>query len=121
MRVMDRNQRLLEKIKTRFNLNDTPKLYTSACIESRMTIGLFHPVIVLPEKLLTVISREECLCILSHESAHVKHDDNLAGLESPLNEKNQPDLTPKYRHPDKGYAKGNDTRLGRVHIEPFHG
>lgn len=32
------------------------------------------------EKLLAVTEHDECLSLLSHESGHIKHRDNLVGL-----------------------------------------
>ncbi len=71
---------MCREIRSRLNLKTLPDLYCSSRIESPMTIGLFYPIIVLPEKLLHAVSREELLCILSHESGHIKHRDNLIGL-----------------------------------------
>lgn len=68
------------EIRSRLNLKALPKLYSCSLIESPMTIGLFCPVIVLPAKLLEAMTPAELLCILSHESGHIKHRDNLAGL-----------------------------------------
>ncbi|MFC1781366.1 M56 family metallopeptidase [Planctomycetota bacterium] len=71
---------LLREVRSRIKLNMLPSLYSSTHIETPMTIGIIHPMIVLPEKLLTVTSREDFLCILGHESAHIKHCDNLTGV-----------------------------------------
>ncbi|MBI9018764.1 MAG: M48 family metalloprotease [Phycisphaerae bacterium] len=73
-------QQMLQKVKTILDLKIRPSLYCSADIEVPMTIGIFKPAIVMPEKLLNVTGQEENLCILAHESGHIKHFDNLAGL-----------------------------------------
>ncbi len=71
---------LLQEVQSKLQWRAMPSLYVSAEIETPMTIGILHPAIVLPEKLLTVTSREEFLCILAHESAHIQHGDNLIGV-----------------------------------------
>jgi len=76
----DRIQELLAKVKTKLELKELPQLYCSAEIESPMTIGVFRSMIVMPEKIINVTSREEYLCILGHESGHIKHYDNLTGF-----------------------------------------
>ncbi|MCP4711250.1 MAG: M48 family metalloprotease [Planctomycetes bacterium] len=76
----ERIPELLAKVKAKLELKETPQIYCSAEIESPMTIGVFRSMIVMPEKIVNVTSREEYLCILGHESDHIKHRDNLTGL-----------------------------------------
>ena len=59
---------LLQEVQSKLQWRAMPSLYVSAEIETPMTIGILHPAIVLPEKLLTVTSREEFLCILDRKS-----------------------------------------------------
>ena len=71
---------LLAKVKAKLKLKALPRLYCTDEIESPMTIGVFRSMIVMPEKLVNITSREDYLCILGHESGHIKHLDNLTGL-----------------------------------------
>ncbi|MCP4711248.1 MAG: hypothetical protein GY869_21725 [Planctomycetes bacterium] len=75
-----RMQQLLRQVTVSLGLKEPPSLFYSSEVESPMTIGIFDPVIVLPGKYLNVLSEEECLCILSHESAHIMQFDNLIGI-----------------------------------------
>ena len=79
--VADRRmQQLLQTIQAKLHLREVPRLYSSSRIESPLTVGLWHPVIVMPAKLLAVADRDECLSLLGHEAGHIKHLDNLTGL-----------------------------------------
>jgi beta-lactamase regulating signal transducer with metallopeptidase domain len=57
-----------------------PELYSSPKIESPITIGLFDPIVIIPEKLLKTLSENELKSILLHELAHIYHHDQVIGM-----------------------------------------
>ncbi len=62
---------LSENIKKENKVRRSVRILTSRCIDS-MTVGLLHPVIILPDRQLTHIQTEH---ILKHEYMHIKHGD----------------------------------------------
>ncbi|MGD9161507.1 MAG: tetratricopeptide repeat protein [Desulfobacteraceae bacterium] len=60
--------------------NRIPVLCMSPDIESPVTIGLFNPVIIIPEKLFSTLRVNELKSILLHELAHIFHNDQFMGL-----------------------------------------
>lgn len=71
---------MLQQITQTLQLRCQPNVCVSHDIDMPMTVGLFRPVIVLPENLYHTFKQDECLSVLAHESGHVKHRDNLIGL-----------------------------------------
>ena len=57
---------------------DLPVLVTPQMIEPGV-VGLFRPVLLLPEQILRHLSEDQLRAILAHESCHVQRRDNLAG------------------------------------------
>ena len=57
-----------------------PELYTSPKVESPITIGLFNPIVIIPEKLFATLSDNELKSILLHELAHIYHCDHVIGV-----------------------------------------
>ena len=57
-----------------------PELRSSSLIESPITIGLFKPTVIIPEKLLYSLNENERKSILLHELAHIYHNDQVIGL-----------------------------------------
>lgn len=60
--------------------NRMPELYISPKIESPITIGLFDPIVIIPEKLLKTLSKNELKSILLYELAHIYHHDQVIGV-----------------------------------------
>jgi beta-lactamase regulating signal transducer with metallopeptidase domain len=52
-------------------------LLQSAAIDDPVTIGIFHPAILLPSKLLPELCDHELLAIFAHEYAHIRRRDFL--------------------------------------------
>lgn len=58
-----------------FGIRRTVRLMTAASVKMPLTIGCWHPLIVLPPGLLETLSRAEADSILAHELAHIKRWD----------------------------------------------
>ena len=71
---------MLRTVARRFGKIRLPDLYTSFKLESPVTIGMLHPVVIIPEKLLSVLDKNELKSIFIHELAHIYHSDHTAGL-----------------------------------------
>jgi beta-lactamase regulating signal transducer with metallopeptidase domain len=55
-------------------------LLESTAIDDPITVGVFHPVILLPSKVLPDIGEEELSAVLAHEYGHIRRRDFLAHL-----------------------------------------
>ena len=71
---------MLRKVAGTFWKNRLPSLYSSPLIDSPITIGLFKPIVIIPEKLLPALSENELRSILLHELAHIYHYDQVIGV-----------------------------------------
>lgn len=71
-------QKLLEHCSRDLNISRTVKVRESADMPVPFTVGMFHPVIVLPSSLFSRISTKDKRHILLHELAHINR------LDSPL-------------------------------------
>lgn len=71
---------ILKNVARRFWKTRVPGLYSSSEIESPVTIGLVHPAVIVPEKLLSALDENELNSIFLHELAHIYHGDHFAGL-----------------------------------------
>jgi len=71
---------ILSEINTEFPSTKIPPVYSSPAVASPLAFGLRRPRIVLPEILISSLSRSEWRSILMHETAHLRHCDQLAGL-----------------------------------------
>ncbi len=71
---------LLKTTAAAFNKQRVPELYTSPKVESPVTIGLFSPIVIIPEKLFATLSENELKSILLHELAHIYHYDHVIGV-----------------------------------------
>jgi Zn-dependent protease with chaperone function len=71
---------IIRNIAGAFWKNHMPELYSSPKIESPITIGLFAPIVIIPEKLLKTLSENELKSILLHELAHIYHYDQVIGV-----------------------------------------
>jgi beta-lactamase regulating signal transducer with metallopeptidase domain len=80
-RISDPSVKLLLKIAQQaFYKRYTPELYTSPKVESPVTIGIFHPIIIIPEKLFSALNENELKSIMLHELAHIYHYDHIIGV-----------------------------------------
>jgi len=71
---------ILAEIKSEFPETKIPPIYSSPAVASPLAFGLRKPRIVLPEILISSLSRSEWRSILMHETAHLRHRDQLTGL-----------------------------------------
>ena len=55
----------------------TPKLVVSEKNIGPLVIGIAKPTIILPEKIVGLLSEEEITAVIGHELAHIKRKDNL--------------------------------------------
>ena len=63
-----------------FQKDRLPKIYSSPIIKSPIAIGLFNPIVIIPEKLFKTISENELKSILLHELSHIYHYDQVTGV-----------------------------------------
>lgn len=61
-------------------LRRLPAVFTSPAATSPLTVGIFRPVMIMPEKLLEKLSENEICSIVLHEFSHVWHRDHLTGI-----------------------------------------
>ncbi len=76
----DQYDKILQAVAERFRKKRLPKLYSSPLIKSPVTIGLFNPIVIIPQKLTSTITENEMKSILLHELAHIYHYDQIAGV-----------------------------------------
>jgi len=69
----DKFDGLVKSVAGAFRKSRLPELYTSAKVESPITIGLLNPVVIIPERLYGTLSENELKSILLHELAHIYH------------------------------------------------
>ncbi len=55
-------------------------LFQSADIDDPVTVGLFHPAIMLPSKVLPELSEQDLATILAHEYGHIRRRDFLTHI-----------------------------------------
>jgi len=67
-------------VRAAFPNTKLPGLYTSSAVNSPMAMGIFQPMIVLPQSLYQNLSPAELGSILVHETAHIHHRDQLFGI-----------------------------------------
>jgi beta-lactamase regulating signal transducer with metallopeptidase domain len=71
---------VLEAVQAAFPTTRLPSVLISPAVDSPVALGIFHPLIVLPESLFRNLSLEELKSILIHETAHIHHLDQLSGV-----------------------------------------
>lgn len=69
-----------ETVRAAFPKTRLPSIYLSAAIDSPVAVGILRPMIVLPQSLAENLSAEELVNILIHETAHIRHLDQISGL-----------------------------------------
>jgi beta-lactamase regulating signal transducer with metallopeptidase domain len=55
-------------------------LLESSAIDDPVTVGVFHPVILLPSKVLPDLGEEELSEVLAHEYGHIRRNDFLTHI-----------------------------------------
>jgi beta-lactamase regulating signal transducer with metallopeptidase domain len=76
----DKFDGLVRAVAGAFRKRRLPELYTSAKVESPITIGLLNPIVIIPERLYGTLSENELKSILLHELAHIYHYDHVVGV-----------------------------------------
>jgi beta-lactamase regulating signal transducer with metallopeptidase domain len=76
----DKFSGVLEAVQAAFPTTRLPSVFVSPALDSPVALGIFRPLIVLPEPLFRNLSLEELKSILIHETAHIYHLDQLSGL-----------------------------------------
>jgi beta-lactamase regulating signal transducer with metallopeptidase domain len=71
---------VLEAVQAAFPTTRLPSIFVSPAIDSPVALGVFHPLIVMPETLFRNLCPEELKSILIHETAHIHHLDQLSGF-----------------------------------------
>lgn len=69
-----------ETVRAAFPKPRLPSIYLSAAVDSPVALGILRPMIVLPQSLAENLSAEELVNVLIHETAHIRHLDQISGL-----------------------------------------
>ena len=72
--------RAIKTALTVFNTDKFPEVYISSKVESPITIGIFKPIMILPENLYISLKEDEIKSITIHEFSHIYHYDHLMGI-----------------------------------------
>jgi beta-lactamase regulating signal transducer with metallopeptidase domain len=76
----DRLSGVFETVRASFPKTRFPPIFVSPAVDSPVALGILHPMIVLPQLLYKNLSAEELTNILIHETAHIRHFDQVSGL-----------------------------------------
>jgi beta-lactamase regulating signal transducer with metallopeptidase domain len=71
---------VMETVRAAFPKTRLPSIYLSAAVDSPVALGILRPMIVLPQSLAENLSAEELVNVLIHETAHIRHLDQISGL-----------------------------------------
>ncbi|MHC5056926.1 MAG: M56 family metallopeptidase [Planctomycetota bacterium] len=71
---------VLSSLRAALSTNTLPPIMTSDRVGNPISVGVLHPVVILPANLAEALSQDELADILTHECAHVLHRDHLVGL-----------------------------------------
>jgi beta-lactamase regulating signal transducer with metallopeptidase domain len=71
---------ILQKIQKQFPRMSLPGMYTTRAIYSPAVLGIFKPILVIPDHLFATLSKNEVKSILLHELSHIYHKDQLIGV-----------------------------------------
>lgn len=69
----------METVRAAFPGTRLPSIHFSPAVDSPVALGIVHPMIVLPQSLSENLSAEELVNILIHETAHIRHLDQVSG------------------------------------------
>ncbi len=68
---------LIERWRQRYQLSRRVSVRTSSACNQAFTVGVFRPVIFLPEQLLSKLNSDDIDAVLGHEFAHIKRCDDI--------------------------------------------
>jgi len=71
---------MMSQLKQRLGVRRSVALKTSSQVHIPMSMGVFSPVIILPDGLIDDVPRDQLSMILTHELAHIKRCDYLTSL-----------------------------------------
>ena len=71
---------VMETVRVAFPGTRLPSVHISPAVDSPVALGIRRPMIVLPQSLAENLSAEELINILIHETAHIRHLDQISGL-----------------------------------------
>ena len=71
---------VMQTVRTAFPRTRLPSIHVSPAVDSPVALGVVRPMIVLPQSLSENLSAEELVNILIHETAHIRHLDQISGL-----------------------------------------
>jgi beta-lactamase regulating signal transducer with metallopeptidase domain len=71
---------VMETVRAAFPRTRLPSIYLSPAVDSPVALGILRPMIVLPQSLAENLSAEEFVNVLIHETAHIRHLDQISGL-----------------------------------------
>ena len=86
LRLAGEHAATLEPQVSPFRLGRLAELRTSDAVRTPLTVGFFHPVIVIPTRLLTELHPRELAQLTLHEMAHVRRWDDWTNLAQRLAE-----------------------------------
>jgi len=78
--IPDHDRHQMKRLASNFGLKRHVWIRTSTYATVPMTIGLFKPLIVIPEELISTLSNAEFEGIVAHELAHIKRFDYLTNI-----------------------------------------
>lgn len=81
VRIEDKvSENLIKQIQWIFKNKKLPQVFLSQTINSPVTLGIFHPIIVIPRHLYQQMNKAEIRSILLHEISHIHHRDHIIGI-----------------------------------------
>src|SRR5882724_2594498 len=78
--IPDQDRHQMKRLASNFGLKRHVWIRTSRSAKVPMTIGLFKPLIVIPEELISTLSQSEFEGVVAHELAHIKRFDYLTNI-----------------------------------------
>src|SRR5258708_28619311 len=88
-------------------------LLESTAIDDPVTVGVFHPAILLPSKVLPALGEQELSAILAHEYGHIRRRDFLVHILCELIS------LPVPWHPGLGYLISNISQTRQLPPDPY--
>jgi beta-lactamase regulating signal transducer with metallopeptidase domain len=71
---------VVQTVRAAFPRTRLPSIHVSPAVDSPVALGILRPMIVVPQSLAENLSAEELVNILIHETAHIRHLDQISGL-----------------------------------------
>uniref|UniRef100_Q01Y66 Peptidase M56, BlaR1 n=1 Tax=Solibacter usitatus (strain Ellin6076) TaxID=234267 RepID=Q01Y66_SOLUE len=88
-------------------------LFESAAIDDPVTVGVFHPAILLPDKVLPELGEQDLLAVLAHEYGHIRRKDFLVHVLCELIS------LPVAWHPGIGYLMSKISRTRELACDDY--